>query len=82
MDKIPCSVPQPSRFRPKLFILYVNDMCKASELFEYVLIGDDTNLFCFDENAQNLNNIVNNGLLELITWFAANRFSLNVNRTN
>lgn len=82
MLPISCGVPQGSILGPKLFILYVNDMCNASELFEYVLFADDTNLFCSDENAQNLNNIVNNGLLELKTWFAANRLSLNVNKTN
>ena len=30
---------------PKLFILYINDLCNSSSLLKFVLFADDTNLF-------------------------------------
>ena len=38
-------VPQGSILGPKLFILYVNDMCNISKLVKYIFFTDDTNIF-------------------------------------
>lgn len=38
-------VPQGSELGPKLFIMYVNDICKISGVMNFVLFADDTNLF-------------------------------------
>ena len=37
-----CGVPQGSILGPKLFILYVNDICNVSSLLRF---ADDTNIF-------------------------------------
>ena len=37
-----CGVPQGSILDPKLFVLYVNDMCNISKLVKYILFADDT----------------------------------------
>ena len=79
---ISCGVPQGSILGPKLFILYINDMCNVTQIFEYILFADDTNLFCSNENVKVLYEQINDGLAKLKKWFAINKLSLNIEKTN
>ena len=79
---IVCGIPQGSILGPKLFILYINDICNVSTLLKYVLFADDTNLLYEHENYETLCMNVNNELSKLNQWFSINKLSLNVKKTN
>ena len=78
---ISCGVPQGSILGPLFFILYVNDLNNAS-LLDAILFADDTNLFISHSDPVYLINILNRELNSLSIWFAANRLSLNLSKTN
>ena len=79
---VTCGVPQGSILGPKLFIMYINDICKVSQVFKYILFADDTNLLCCDRDLDKLVRMINGGLEQLQTWFSVNRLSLNISKTN
>ena len=81
-EDIICGIPQGSILGPKLFILYINDICNVSTLLKYVLFADDTNLLYEHENYETLCMNVNNELSKLKEWFSINKLSLNVKKTN
>ena len=38
-------VPQDAILGPKLFLLYTDDICNASNMLDFILYADDTNIF-------------------------------------
>ena len=78
---ITCGVPQGSILGPKLFILYINDICKVSNILKFIIFADDTNIFCSGENLQQLLRVVSDELGKLKLWFDANKLSLNIKKT-
>ena len=78
---VECGVPQGSVLGPLFFLLYVNDMVKASEEMDLVLFADDTNIFCKGRNYQELFAKVNRGLQEINVWFQCNKLTLNLKKT-
>ena len=82
LQDVVCGVPQGSILGPKLFILSINDICNVSDILRFVLFADDTNIFCSHNDINTLYRQVNNELSKLYTWFAINKLSLNVDKTN
>ena len=77
-----CGVPQGSILGPKLVILYVNNIVKASSLLRFVLFADDTNIFLSGDDVKEINKTLSKQLDKLNSWFAVNKLSLNVSKTN
>ena len=79
--RIVCGVPQGSILGPLLFLLYINDLCEASDALEFILFADDTNVFFSHKNPELLMHKVYIELCKLTCWLQANKLSLNIKKT-
>ena len=80
MTNIICGVPQGSILGPLLFLIYVNDLYKASTILNPIMFADDTNLFHSHSDIKTLFQIVNKELTNINKWFQANKLSLNAKK--
>jgi hypothetical protein len=64
---------------PLLFIIYINDLPNASDMFKMLMYADDTTIYF------NLNDIkedrINDELSKISDWLAVNKLSLNISKT-
>ena len=82
LKPITCGVPQGSVLGPLLFLLYINDLPNISNIFQFYLFADDTNIYYEAENLDKLESVINKELKKLHTWLIVNRLSLNIDKTN
>jgi hypothetical protein len=78
---ISCGVPQGSILGPLLFILYINDITKVSNILYPILYADDSNFFVQGSNLANMVSILNDEMIKVVNWINANQLSLNINKT-
>ena len=80
--EITCGVPQGSVLGPLLFLIYINDLPNISEILNFYLYGDDTNIYYESSSLDKLERTVNRELNKLYLWLNVNRLSLNIDITN
>ncbi len=81
-------VPQGSILCSLLFIIYRNDIAHASQIFDFIIYDDDTNLsnslkiILKDTKSKlSIEKIINNELEYICNWLKTNKLSLNVKKT-
>ena len=67
---------------PLLFLIYINDLPNISEILNFYLFADDTNIYYEDQTPEKLEKVINKELKKLHTWLIVNRLSLNIEKTN
>ena len=77
---ITCGVPQGPVLGPLLFLFYMKDIHKCSEILSFILFADDTNAFYSDTNVKSLNQVLNNELIKVTEWLQANKLTLNIKK--
>ena len=81
-ETIRYGVPQGSILGPLLFLLYINDLPKISNILSFLIFADDTTIIYSNPNLIDLIDKLNSELQHLSEWFSANRLSLNTSKTN
>ena len=73
-------VPQDSVSGHLLFLVYVNDLRNSSEILEFLLFANDTNVFVSGSDIIHMLSVMNTELGKVAAWCDANYLSLNLKK--
>jgi len=79
-EKLKISILQGSILGPILFLCYINDLFRVSDLLT-LMFADDTFTLKSDKNLNNLIQSVNTEVNKMAVWFRANKLAVNKNKT-
>ena len=75
-------VPQGSVLGPLMFLLFINDVNRASNILNFFIFADDTTLLYAHKNLKKLEATMNNELQKLSSWLSVNKLTLNIKKSN
>ena len=83
MLEIRTGIPQGSILGPLFFSICINDIVKASAIFNYIMYADDTTLYCNLEDFVDYDTetAINRELQKINLWLQRHKLTLNVDKT-